>query len=266
MKKWMIIIVGVWVALAVLGAVKDLVIKMAVESGARMVTGLNLQVGAFRVGILNTVVDIRNLRILNPAGFKDKIMLDMPEIYVRYDLPAIFTGKVHLKEARINMKEFFAVKNEKGQLNLNSLKVVQDQRSGVKPAAQAGGKVPDIQIDKLRLTIGKVYYKDYSKPGEPRVTEYDVDINEEYTNITDPYSLVSLIVVKALANTSVSRLTSFDVKGLSNSIPNVLGSAEKITTQAADTAAQTAGKVNDAVSKTADAVSDTFKNVFGSGQ
>ncbi len=273
MKKWMVIVVGVLVALVALGAVKDFAIKMAVESGTQLVTGLKLQIGTFRVGIFNTLVDIRKLRLLNPAGFKDKTMLDMPEIYVSYDLPAIFAGKVHLKEVRINMKEFVVVKNEKGQLNLNSLKVVQAQKAGVKPSAQAGGKAPEIQIDKLHLTIGKVYYKDYSNPGAPRVMEYNVNINEEYTNITDPYSLVSLIVVKALANTSVSRLTNFDIKGLSGSVSDALGSAQKVTAQAADTAmetaktaTETARKASETIKDTTSAVGDTFKNVFGSSK
>ena len=54
MKKWMAIVAGVLVALVVLGAMKDFAIKMAVESGTQLVTGLKLQIGTFRVGILNT--------------------------------------------------------------------------------------------------------------------------------------------------------------------------------------------------------------------
>ncbi|MFH1790840.1 MAG: hypothetical protein ABH885_02515, partial [Candidatus Omnitrophota bacterium] len=54
-------------------------------------------------------------------------------------------------------------------------------------------------IDRLRLKIGKVSYKDYSaRQGTPRVMEYNINLDEEYTNITNPYTLVSLIVVKAL--------------------------------------------------------------------
>ncbi|MFA5144251.1 MAG: hypothetical protein WC522_08855 [Candidatus Omnitrophota bacterium] len=273
MKKWMVVVAGILAMLLVLGAAKDLVIKIAVESGAQIATGLKLKIGGFRVGILNTLVDIRNLRILNPAGFKDKNMLNMPEIYVDYDLGAIFKGKVHLTEARINMQEFMVVKNEKGKLNLDSLKVVQAQKSGSKPGAKAGGKAPDmpeIQIDKLRLKIGKVFYKDYSGGGEPRVKEFNVNIDEQYTNITNPYTLVSLIVVRALANTSIGSLANFDVKGLSGSISGTLAGAQKMTAQAAETAKQTAKaavettkKAAEAVSKTTDAVNDVFKNPFG---
>lgn len=269
MKKWVIVIVGVLVVLLVLGLAKDLIIKIAVEKGVQIVTGLRLQMGGFRVGLINTLVDIRNLRILNPTGFKDKNMLDMPEIYVAYDLPAIFGGKVHLKDTRINMEEFTVVKNEKGQLNLDSLKVVQAQKAGAKPE-EKGGKAPEIQIDRLRLKIGKVFYKDYSRGGEPSVREFNVNIDEEYRNITNPYSLVSLIVVKALMNTTISGLTNFDIRGLSGNISDTLASAQKVTAQATETAQKTVKAATEAAktaeetaSKASEAVSNVLKNPFG---
>jgi hypothetical protein len=267
MKKWVFAVVWILAILLILGVTKDLIIKSAVVSGTRMATGLRLTMGTFRVGILNTLVDIRNLSILNPAGFKDKTMLDMPEIYVAYDLPAIFRGKVHLKEVRINIKEFVVVKNEKGELNLDSLRVVKAQKSGSSPKAQAGGKAPEIQIDKLRLKIGKVFYKDYSAPGAPRIMEYDVKIDEEYRDITDPYALVSLIVVKSLMNTSIANLANFDLNGLSGPASDALRSAQKVSTQFADMTKMTPDSVKDVqstASKAASAVTDVLGDVFGS--
>jgi hypothetical protein len=270
MKKWMVIAIGILAVIFILGVVKDLVIKVAVESGTQMVTGLKLKMGGFKAGLLNTLVDIKDLRILNPEGFKDKNMLVMPEIFVDYNLGAIFRGKVHLTDARINMREFTVVKNKKGKLNLDSLKVVQAQKSGARPAEKSGAKAPEIQIDKLRLTIGRVIYKDYSAGGEPSIKEFNVNIDEEYTNITNPYTLVSLIVVKALANTSIARLTNFDLKGLSNSVSGALAGAHKVTAQAAETAKQTtkkavetARKAGETISNTTDAMSKAFKNPFG---
>jgi len=137
---------------------------------------------------------------------------------------------------RIDMKEFTVVKNEKGELNLNSLKVVQAQREGKRPqekTAQEGKKAPEVQIDSLGLKIGKVIYKDYSRGGKPSVQEFNVNINEKYENITDPYSLVSLIVVKTLMNTSIARLTNFDLGGLQGTVSDTLSSAQKVAAKAA---------------------------------
>jgi len=236
MKRPVMVLVAVLAVLLVLSFAKDMIVKVSVEKGVQMVTGLSLKIKSFNVGIVKTLVGIKDLRLFNPEGYKDRVMLDMPEIYVDYDLPSVFQGKVHLEEMRIDMKEFTVVKNERGELNLNSLKVVQAQKEGKKPqekAAQEGKKAPEIQIDSLSLKIGKVIYKDYSRSGKPSVQEFAVNINEKYENITDPYSLVSLIVVKTLMNTSISRLTDFDLGGLQGTVSDTLSSAQKAAAKAA---------------------------------
>jgi len=273
-KKWIILVVGILVVVLAVGAIKDLVIKTVVESAVEVVTGLKLKIGTFRVGVINTLIDIKNLHMFNSLDFKDRDMLNMPEIYIDYSLPAILKGKIHLKEARINVQEFVVVKNDKGKLNLDSLKVVQDNKTKSRPKDKKAAKAPAIQIDKLQLKIGKVVYKDYSSGSEPRVQEFNVNINEEYRNITNPYALVSLIVVKALVNTSIASLTNFDLSGLSNAVSDTLKSAEKITGQVTETvkettkvvtekAAETAKKTEEAVSKTKDALGSVLKNPFG---
>lgn len=244
MKKILTIVVGVIAILLILSFVKDMVIKTSVEKGVELVTGLPLKMRSLNVGIINTLVNIKNLRLFNPAGYKDKIMLDMPEIYVDYNLPSIIKGKIHMQEMRINLKEFTVVKNEKGELNLDSLKVVQAQKEGRQPQEKKSGKAPEIQIDSLELKIGKVVYKDYSRGGTPSVQEFNVNLDEKYENIQDLYSLVSLIVVKTLMNTTIARLTDFDLKGLKGSISDTLATAQKV-------AAETAAQAKEALDKTA---------------
>ena len=66
MKRYMPVIIGAVVAVLVLAFVKDLVIKVSVEKGVELVTGLKLRIGGLNVGVLKPVVGIRNLRLLNP--------------------------------------------------------------------------------------------------------------------------------------------------------------------------------------------------------
>ena len=240
MKNWMKILVVVVVALVALSFLKDIAIKTAVERGTEMVTGLKLKIGGFSAGILNTSVDIKDLKLFNPQGYADKVMLDMPKIYVSYDLPRILGGTVYLKNVMIDMKEFTVVKNEKGELNLDALKVVKEEKAGAKAAPEKQGKAPKMHIDKLQLRIGKVVYKDYSKGGAPQIQEFNVNLDESYSNIDDPTALVSLIVVKALTNTSIARLTNFDVSGLSSNFKGTMETATKTATDAAGKVAQQA--------------------------
>lgn len=263
MKKLLSILVVVLVVMVVLAFAKDLIIKASVEKGTELVTGLKLNIGSLKVGIFKPVVDIKNLKLFNPSGFPEKTMVEIPEIYVNYDLPSIMGGTIHLSEIRLNLKEFTVVKDSKGALNLDALKSVQKQKEG-KPAEQkAPAKAPDIKIDLLKLSIGKVAYKDYSKGSAPNVKEFNVNLNETYTNIDDPYKLANLIVVKALMNTSIASLTNFDLKGLQGTVGDALAGAQKTAAAAVDAAQETAKET----AKTAqDKVQGILKNPFGSGK
>ncbi|MDD4956864.1 MAG: hypothetical protein PHH49_02550 [Candidatus Omnitrophica bacterium] len=245
MKKIIIVtVISILAVVMVFAIAKDVLVKVAVERGVELVTGLRLRVDSFRVGILNTKVDIDGLRLFNPKGFADKVMLDMPDIYVDYDLPAITKGTIHLYDMRIYLKEFTVVKNEKGELNLDSLKVVQ-QKGGAREPAGAKGKLPAMQIDSLHLKIGRVLYKDYSGGGKPKVQEFPLNLDEKYSNINDPNKLVSLIVVKAIMNTTIARLTNFDIGPLKGIISDTLATAQKLTGQTVAVATETLSKTTE---------------------
>ncbi|MCK9614094.1 MAG: AsmA family protein [Candidatus Omnitrophica bacterium] len=270
MKKLVKILIIAVVIIFVLSLAKDIIIKISVEKGVEFVTGLKLNIGSFNVGILRPITAIKNLRLFNPAGFPDKTMIDMPEIYVRYDLPAIIGGKIHLPEVRLVLREFVVVKNSKGELNLNALKSAQAQKKGKTPEQKTTGKAPKIKIDKLALSIGKVIYKDYSKGGTPDVKEFNINLNEVYTNVDNPYTLANLIVVKALIGTPIAALANFDLKGLQGSVGDAMAGAQKTASTAADKAGKTATQAADKAGKTAtqatDKVKGLLKNLFGSGK
>jgi hypothetical protein len=267
MKKLLIVIVALAVVLVGLSFGKDMIAKTAVERGAQMVTGLQLRMAKINVGIFNTLVNIDNLVLYNPRDFKDRIMIDMPNIYVDYNLGAILKGKIHLYDMRLDLKEFVVVKNKDGKLNLDSLKVVQAQKEGKKPQDKDKAKAPEIQIDSLQLKIGKVVYKDYSTgSASPVVREFNVNINEKFTNINDPYTLVSIIVVKALTNTAIANLTNFDLGGLSNTVTGTLSKATKLATDTAGRATQIVGETSKAVTEKAGKLAEKLTFPFGSRQ
>jgi hypothetical protein len=260
MKKIMIFVIAAVLSVVIVIAVaKDPITKMAVEKGTRSVTGLELRIRKMAVGIMSTLVSIEDLRLLNPPGYKDRVMLDMPEIYVDYNLPALIAGKVHLNKLRLNMSEFVVVKNEKGEINLNALNVVKEQKGEKKVTPAEKAKMPDMQIDVLELKVGKVVYKDYSMGGLPRVQEFNINLDERYLNVDDPDKLVSLIVVKAISNTSIARLTGFDLKGLENTIGDTLGTAQLIVDRAQDVIT-TGGET---ARKTVEGLQDIIKMPFG---
>tara|TARA_B100001964_G_scaffold23064_1_gene23173 strand:+ start:624 stop:1166 length:543 start_codon:yes stop_codon:yes gene_type:complete len=168
-------------------------------------TGLKLNIRSMNVGVFKSLIGINELQLHNPQGFEDKLMVDLPKIYVDYNLGAIMGGKAYLEKVRSNLKEFTVVKNEAGELNLDSLRVVEEAEEAEEPEKSDSGKekteMPDIQIDLLELKIDKVMYKDYSKGTPPKEKVYNVKIDERDENITNPQSFVRLIIFKALKDT-----------------------------------------------------------------
>jgi len=247
---------------------KNVAAKMAVENGVRFVTGLKLNMKHFRIGLLDSTVGIRDLKLYNPKGFEDKVMVDMPEIYVDYMLQPFFKGKIHLPEIRIHLKEFVVVRKADGTLNLDALKVVQNEKKSAeaKRKKEEHGKMPEIQIDEFRLQVEKVVFRDYSKKTtneQPSVKEFNINLNESYSNITNPYSVVSLIVVKALANTTIASLTNFDLGSLQNSVSDVLASSKKIAVEAALKAKESAAQAAKDAKKMISSAPDDLKETAG---
>lgn len=272
-KSFTILIIAVVLILAA-SLTKDIIVKISIERGVELVTGLKLGIRSISVGIFKPVVHIKYIRLTNPRRFIDRTMIDMPEIYVHYDLPAIMAGNIHLPEMRLVLREFIVVKNSKGELNLDALRPVQAQKRGRTVSRRTAGRAPGIKIDRLVLSIGKVVYKDYTRPGPPDVREFNIDLNESYTDIDDLRVLTNLIVVKALTNTSIAALANFDLNGLQSTIGGTLATAHKLASGAASAAQdavmstgetarqgalEAAKKAQDAARQAADAVKDIFR-------
>jgi hypothetical protein len=250
---------------------KNMIIKTSVTTGVKAMTGLKLSIRSMNVGVFKSLIGINGLQLHNPQGFEDELMIDFPEIYVDYNLGAFMKGKTHLEEVRLHLKEFIVVKNEAGELNLNSLKVVkaaEDEKGGEEETKKGDGakektKMPDIQIDLLALKIDRVIYKDYSKGGSPKVKEYNVNIDERYVDITDPQSLGRLIIVKALKNTTIARLANFDIgtlqKGLAETVRKTAAKAMETQAKAVEAGhdlieEKTSETAKEAIEKAADTI------------
>jgi len=255
MKRKIIIIPAiVFGILIVLFIGKNMIIKTSVTTGVKAVTGLKLSIRSMNVGVFKSLLGINELQLYNPAGFEDKLMVDLPEIYVDYNLGAIMGGKVHLEEVRLNLKEFIVVKNEAGELNLDSLRVVKEtegEEATKEDEKQEKTEMPDIQIDLLKMKIDKVIYKDYSKGTPPKEKVFNVKIDEQYENITDPQSFVRLIIFKALKNTTIASLTNFDLGKLQSGISGTVKKTTEMAHQATGRALEAGKNANEKARKTA---------------
>ena len=253
MRRMLIIIAIVLIALFL---AKDFLASTFLSFGIRSFTDLTASVKNLNLDVFNNIVDVKGFYLYNPKRiFKDRVMADMPELYIAYDPGSLLKGTKYLKKVRLNLREFVVVKNENGELNLDSLKAIRAK-------AGAGKEKPQFKIDVLELKIGKVVYKDYSKAGKPFIKEFNVNLDERYENITNPNALASLIVFKALVNTNIAALANFDLGPLKNAVSGAAAKATKIATQAAETTAELGKTAGQATKGAITRTTETIKKLF----
>jgi uncharacterized protein involved in outer membrane biogenesis len=227
MKKLGIIVGIIVVVFVLLLVFKNILIKLAVEEGIKKVTGLELTIGTIDVGLLAPKVDVTDMRLLNPARFPDKVMIDIPKFLVDFELASFFKKRAHFKTVELNLKELMVVRNKERKLNIDALTAVGEKRQqGGKTVEQKETKqkqkTPQVTIDKLMLKIGKVVYKDYSLGATPFTKTFTIGINEVYRDVTDPNKLVMLIIVRALEGTGIAQLANFDLGALKADVSDTL--------------------------------------------
>lgn len=246
MKKIGSIFLLLIILAGVLFLARNTLARVLIETGVKTVTGLPLKMGGLDLNFGNEFVKIDDLKLFNPAGFPDEAMVNIPEIYVAYDFAALLKGRAHLRELRFALDEFSVVRNEKGVLNLDTLKSLSKApapgNGAPAPAPSKSTPKPKVQIDLFNLKVGRVFFKDYTG-GQPSVKTFHIDLNETYKDIQDPDALVRLIVARALMNTSIGMITNFDVAGLQSSVTGIAAGSLK-------TAQELAGKsLNELTSK-----------------
>ena len=197
MKKLLFRILLVLVTLVVIGVLcRNFIARKAVEIGVKDVTGFPLEIGAVQVGLFNGQLDVHDLKLMNPPGFEDQRFVDLPLFHVQYVLGSLLTGAPHLKEVVVTLNQVVIVKNTKGQSNANA---IQDKlapagkttEKGAQTAAPA--KKMAYQVDRLRVHIGTVVMKDFSK-GQP--TERTIPFNRDVTfeNISESSSISEMVM------------------------------------------------------------------------
>jgi hypothetical protein len=220
---------------------RNIIISKALTISVKKITGLELNIEKLDLNLKDTLIQVKGLNLYNPENFSERLMTNIPEILIDCNLPALLKREVDLNKLVINLEKFVVVKNREGKLNLDSFKVVkQDKEKELKQEQKKTEAEPEkksqpmkIQITAFDLKIGTVIYKDYSKGGEPEVNVYKLNIEEHYKNVTDIQQLVRLIIMNAITKTAISQLTGFDLDGIKKEIPMVLKGAADVVKESA---------------------------------
>ena len=223
MKKllWMVP-AGLILLLVVLFLSRNVIARVSVEIGAKKITGFPLKIGSVDVGLFSSKVDVRNLTLMNPPEFQEKMFVDMPQLYIDYRLGSMLSGAPHINDMLINIKQLVVVKTDKGDSNAMKLK-------GVVFSGKSSSKYT---IDKLRIHIGTVTLKDYSHP-KPTEHNTPLDIDVTYANITDSTDITRLILLTVMSQVKLPDIgiKPDDLKKGLSSVTNQAGQVLKGVTE-----------------------------------
>lgn len=217
MKRICIRILIILAVLAVaLYFARNFVARKSVEVGARTVTGFPLEIGSVNVGVFTSRLDVRDLKLMNPPEFEDKQFVEMPRLYVDYQFGSMLRATPHINEMLVDIKHLSLIKNAKGESNAMKLK---GMVSSDKPSATK------YQVDKLRVHVGSVTIKDYSR-AKPTERTLHLNVDATYNNITDSTDISRLVLLTIAGQVKLPDI-GVNTDDLKKGLGNVTDSAGK---------------------------------------
>jgi len=273
--KGIVIFILVLVVILVLG--RNIIIPMGAKIGVKAMTGLTLKMDKFNIGVLSTKVDIQGLKILNPAGYEDPVMLDLPRLYVDYNLKDMIGGTIHLNDVKFFLTELVIVKQADGSSNVDGIMKLAQKKSDKaekkdEPVVAKDKKPLKIQLDLVEIKIGRFVSKSYSKAGKADVKEIKLNIDKRYEKQT--VEAIAADLSKYVGTVLLQMTMNLGLGDLGNLVSGTIGSVGKLGTDALKTGVDVGkgavdvgkGAVDEAANVlkgTADGVKNIIKLPFG---
>lgn len=177
------------------------ILRVVIEHNIRAQTGMDAEIGRFKLGLLEPTIEIQNLKIYNPPSFGGTPLLNIPEIYVEYDRAALAKRAIHVTLMRFNLGELDLVKNQAGQTNIFALDIpLPTKKSGGVQAAVNFKKQTGYDftgIDALNVSVGSVRFIDLKNPQNNRAQVIGID-NCVTPNVKSPADLTPLAALIVL--------------------------------------------------------------------
>lgn len=173
------------------------VTKFAVEIFLSGRLGTKVSMDRFQLNLALGHLNIEGLKIRNPSGFSNNILLDVPRVMVKFDPILFTTGRLYASYADIHLKNLLLEKDKQGRMNVDSLKISQSTT----PAFI-------FRINLLDLQINQVVEKD-CRYVKPLVKGHDLNIRKSYRNITGVNQLILLMLADPLKEAGLKGVKIF---------------------------------------------------------
>lgn len=206
MNKKLRIALLVVAGLVAVSFARDFALKYVICGVGSGIVGARVEMRGFSMSLVRQSVRVSGLKIHNPAGFPKGVLADVPRVAMDLDLGALMGGKLHIEMAEFDVKEVVLIKNKEGKTNVDSLKVSRkEEKKEEKEGKQPAQQMP-MRIDLLKLKMGRVVQKDYTRGDPPSVQVHEINLEKSFKNVTNPYQLTALILAEPLAQAGIRSL------------------------------------------------------------
>ena len=189
-----VLVVLVLVVFALLLA-RNVIAERAAKFFLENQTDLTMEVENLNIGFFLSTVDVQGLRVFNPEGFRDRVMIDLPRFSAEYNLFDILAGRMHFSSIVFHLNQFLLVKEKDGVSNIDSLKKFMETSGEERTRESVEAEEDlDLHIERLHLRIGRVTIRDYTKGPRP-VADTNVNLDQEFTDVTNIRQFTSALLV-----------------------------------------------------------------------
>lgn len=157
-------------------------------------SGLEVEFGRIEGGLFKPTVRIKTIMVSNPPDFPYPEMLRIRELYLRYDIPSLFSRHKIIHEARLYVEQLTLVTTAEGRQNFQGLTVLPDSNAtnrmpaglSAPDAIHDGGPIGDVILGKLIVQVENIASRKY-RPDHPDPVVHTTPVNfhRTYEQVTD---------------------------------------------------------------------------------
>lgn len=169
---------------------REPVCKFGLEFALKKITTYDSRVESVRVNLLRGDIQAKNITVLNPGEYEERVFADIPEIYAHINIQDLIRWKkFEIYELRFHLREIHVEKSKSGVSNLAFVKALKDKKN----AASGKEKLP-FYLNRLVLTVREVTYLDRSGPLPKKIAGDAKVENMTFENIRSLKETVRIIV------------------------------------------------------------------------
>lgn len=200
-------------------------LKNLLSLGLRLGLGTPVDIEAAHLDFFTQRVSFEGILIKNPAGFQHGILAEIPRITLDFNGSELQHGRLHLREAAVEIEDLRIIRAAGGKMNLLGLKVFQTGKKPKEASAGKDGGPPPFRMDRALISLNRVTYTDVSGPN-PIQQSFRLGIQKAaLENPPDLAAIVEAIAQEAVQAAGLQKVLDEAIRsfGLRNWLPEKAG-------------------------------------------